>query len=144
MNLQLMKFTVPKIKLKKNNKKHIKNSSQLKPSATVLGPKGSRIENKVLLSEYALALKSFVEKNKRYPRLAKRLRQSGMVKIKLNVSADGKFSRIELISPSQFSALNKGTIKFLQELGSFMPLPKGFSGSREFIIPIVYRLAGGY
>lgn len=96
------------------------------------------------LKEYTLELRSFVEKNKVYPRLAARLRQSGKVEVKLKVGADGQFGQIEVISPAAFDTLNQGTVKFIKKLGKFKPLPEEFLPSAEFVIPIVYTMASKY
>jgi TonB family protein len=81
------------------------------PAQTV----GSKSNNQQVINEYTLQLKSYLEKNKVYPRLAAKLRQSGVVKIKLEIAADGKFGDIQILAPSRFQSLNKGTMHFLKK-----------------------------
>lgn len=125
--------------IKSNRKKQMKESTGPSLASAELGQKRT---NK--LRDYTLELKSFVEKNKVYPRVAMRLRQSGKVRVKLKITADGTFKDIQIISPAVFDSLNLETLNFLKKLGRFKPLPKEFLPTEEFIIPIIYQLAGRY
>ena len=80
-------------------------------------------EDEKIISSYAKQLKIYLEKNKNYPRAALRLRQSGVVKVKLQIYKDGRFGDIQVISPSPFDSLNQAAVDLLKHLGSFKPLP---------------------
>lgn len=143
MNFKLLQEVVePELTLPKKKVRVFKQDKIIpKPKISSAKPIGSKSLNKQKLNAYTMALKSFVEKNKVYPRMARRLRHSGLVKVKLNINPDGKFDQIEIISPSAFNTINKGTVKFLKKLGQFKPLPEELVESKEFIIPIDYKLA---
>ena len=144
--LRVKKTVVKNKKIKKAKKKKLvkKIISKKKVIPTKQSPPKNNQKNKQKLNKYLVELKSFVEKNKFYPRMAARLRQSGKVEVKLRIGADGKFGKIEVISPANFDTLNTGAIDLLKRLGHFKPLPDEFLPAEEFIIPIVYTLAGRY
>ena len=99
---------------------------------------------KKMVASYAQQLKVYLEQNKVYPRAAIRLRHSGIVKVKLQITQDGKFKDIEVIAPSRFRTLNQAAISLLKGLGHFKPLPEILNKkSEEFIIPIAYNLRKG-
>ena len=97
-------------------------------------------EGQDMLLSYSQQLKVYLEQNKTYPRVAQRLKHSGTVKLKLSISTDGEFGKIEVVSPSPFNTLNHAAVTLLKDLGRFKPLPKSFKGSEDFVIPIAYKL----
>lgn len=125
-------------------KKVSKNTIKKKPVDKVLKAQPAKIKGEVgkkVLNAYVVELKNYLEKHKRYPRIAAKLRQSGIVKVKLSILQDGTFKDIKVLDPSQYKSLNKSALNLLKELGSFKPLPKEFYPKEEFIIPIKYVLS---
>lgn len=100
-------------------------------------------EGKKMMASYVQQLKLYLEQNKRYPRTALRLRQSGTVKIRLKIKTDGEFGEVEVISPSPFKILNNAAVDLLKGLGRFKPLPEKLDNDEEFVIPIAYQLKKG-
>jgi len=100
-------------------------------------------EGQQMMASYAEQLKLYLEQNKVYPRTALRLKQSGVVTIKLQIRNDGQFGEIQIASPSPFSTLNQAAVDLLRKLGHFKPLPPKFGTEEEFLIPIAYRLERG-
>jgi len=87
---------------------------------------------------YAQELKLFLEKNKHYPRQAIRLKQSGVVIVRVRITTRGGFKNVEVTGPSSFPILNQAAINLLNKLGKFKPLPKKLKGDTQFTIPVSY------
>lgn len=101
-------------------------------------------EGRQIMVSYADQLKVYLEQNKVYPRSALKLGHTGIVRIKLQINANGTFGEIQIVSPSPFHTLNQAAIDLLRQLGRFKPLPSNFEGEEEFIVPIAYRLRGDH
>ena len=129
----ILKNTLVKKTAQTNTKREFVPISQ-KASKRVVNPE---IKNKLHL--YAAELRQFIENNKFYPRVAKRLKQSGKVKLNLKVTKDGIFEDVSLASSSQFPLLNKAAIELVKKLKKFKPLPSTVQ-KYSFSIPIKYQL----
>jgi protein TonB len=127
------KKTTPRIVEKKVMKTTPTLQSQV---AKIKGNKRDQIIN-----QYTMQLKEFLDKNKKYPRMAARMGQSGIVEVKLSIDSSGGFRDVTVINPAKFESLNASTIKYLKKLGRFKPLPKEFFPKEDFIVPIVYKLS---
>lgn len=125
-----------KIPLPTKAKKSVESKINSKPTA----PNEGKIKKQLLeIEKYALELRSFIESKKFYPRLAKRLKQAGDVKVKLTVNNDGKFHNISIAKSSPYPILNEAAIKLINQLQKFKPLPLNVD-SQNFSIPIKYKL----
>ena len=91
---------------------------------------------------YVQELKQYLEHNKFYPRQALRLKQAGVVRIKMKIDARGVFKDIHLIEPSTFPILDRAALDLLRSLGKFKPLPEGIESNQSFTVPIAYVLRG--
>lgn len=87
---------------------------------------------------YTQELKNYLEKSKRYPRQAMRLKQSGVVEVQVKIDAGGAFSEIKLSKASTFTLLDQAAVSLLKKIGSFKPLPKSITPNSNFTIPIAY------
>lgn len=92
---------------------------------------------------YTQELKLFLEQYKHYPRQAIRLKQSGVVQIKVKIDSQGKFSDIKLAQASNFPLLDQAALNLLKKLGQFKPLPKSIPADSNFTIPIAYIMGKG-
>ena len=92
---------------------------------------------------YAQQLKAFIEDNKFYPRTAVRLKQTGVVKIRLEINEDGLFQNIQLVQASPHKNLNQAALELLKKLKRFKPLPKELLTTKGFVVPIAYQISGG-
>jgi TonB family protein len=130
---------------KESTKKILKQERLVKNQDIITETKSSVLKsqnNKAVMATYTQQLKLYLEENKVYPRIALRLRQKGIVTIKVLINQNGKFSNIQVVSQSPFSSLNQAAMNLLRSLGQFKPLPAHYQGQQEFIIPIAYRLNG--
>ncbi|MCJ8276316.1 MAG: energy transducer TonB, partial [Bdellovibrionales bacterium] len=91
---------------------------------------------------YKEELNIYLSQNKRYPRRALKLRQSGVVQLQVLITPSGEFRRVRVVTPSGFETLDQAATKLLNRLARFKPLPNGYKGTGEFIVPISYELKG--
>ncbi len=92
---------------------------------------------------YAQELNLYILRNQFYPRAARRLRQTGVVRVKVVIGSEGQFRNVELIRPSNHARLNQAAMKLIKNLGKFKPLPEGVGREKAFIVPIAYKISGG-
>lgn len=91
------------------------------------------------IEQYALELRAFIERHKFYPRMAKRMKQTGDVEVKLVVSQTGFFEKITFSRSSRFPLLNDAAKELIEKLKKFKPLPQSLA-QKSFAIPIQYKL----
>ncbi len=92
---------------------------------------------------YSQALYMYIANNRYYPRKAMKLNQSGTVSVRFHVTADGEFKHVHLEKGCNHETLNKAAVTLIEKLGRFKPLPDAVARSREFVVPIEYRMARG-
>lgn len=147
----LLKTLTPKIKKVSKNKnlkkrKLVQTTSQVSqtsaPDQEELDFRHTEPSPAVKLS-YAQELKLFIEENKFYPRSALRLKQTGVVKIKMGVNQDGTFENIQIVKASPHPHLNQAALRLIRKLKKFKPLPFEDSEVTSFVVPIAYLMRGG-
>ncbi len=77
-----------------------------------------------LENEYLSKLRYLIEKNKIYPRSAKRLNQTGKVHISFIISKDGQIKNAKIIQDSKFKRLDEAAIEILSKINKFEPIPE--------------------
>ncbi|XOB62711.1 energy transducer TonB [Campylobacterota bacterium DY0563] len=105
--------------------------------------KPKKIEKKkdFIENEYLSKLRALIEKNKSYPKRAKRLKQEGKVLISFEILKDGTIKKINLKDPSRFKRLNNAALDLLKKINRFQPIPKELEKSSWIIdIPISYNI----
>ncbi len=112
-------------------------------------PKGSGFDLRNLQSHLSPAMQKFllqlrkdIEKNKHYPKKAKRFRQRGEVAIKFSVTRAGQVVDVVVDTPSPFQTLNASARKAVLSLKeNRYPLPVEVTSSQiQVILPIRYNL----
>ena len=97
--------------------------------------------NKNLESEYLAKVKNKIEKNKVYPKVAKRLNQTGKVIVSFDILKDGKITNIKIIDKSKFEKLDEASIELLRNIGFFEAIPNELNKTVWNIqIPINYQI----
>lgn len=90
---------------------------------------------------YLIALREAIDKNKKYPRISKRLEEQGMVLISFTVLKSGLFKNIKVLTSSGKKRLDKAALKALELTGKFKPFGKEIK--KEFLeltVPINFKL----
>ncbi len=90
---------------------------------------------------YLSKIRSEIEKNKTYPKVAKRLNQTGKVYITFLVTKDGGIKNCRINKSSNFESLDEASLEVLMKIASFDAIPEELNKtSWEITVPIVYQL----
>ena len=95
-------------------------------------------EDKLKADEYILELRRLIDRNKSYPKVARRLKQHGIVVISIKINKEGLFEDVSLTQKSTSSILDKAALRLVQSINRFKPLPKQYASLTEFKVPIKY------
>lgn len=126
-----------------------KRSAPRKTLLTSARPKGPGFDLRNLKSNLSPAMQKFfyqlrqdIERNKRYPKKAKRFRHRGEVAVRFSVTRSGKIVNVTLENPSPFETLNRSAQKAVLSLQEkSYPLPvEVLSRQIQVILPIRYSL----
>lgn len=94
-----------------------------------------------LENEYLAKIRMLIEKNKIYPKSAKRLNQMGKVHVCFVVSKDGQIKNVRIVKKSSFEKLDEAAIEILTKISNFEPIPEKLNkNSWEITVPIVYQI----
>jgi len=94
-----------------------------------------------LKQRYLYELAKYIERNKVYPKKARKLKQQGRVFISFIIDANGNFQNLKLIKSSSFKSLDKGALKLLKNISTFKPLPTDLKVSSLSVTqPITYQI----
>lgn len=140
MEITLLNNDNHKVFLKKKDILKISNSNKVHNNKK--GPLGEEDGVEVSVTErYIYELRQYIENQKQYPRMALRLRQEGMVTIKLLLLKSGQFKNIQINNPSIYSTLNQSARQLFVTLAFFKPFPKKILAKKlELLIPVRYQL----
>lgn len=99
----------------------------------------TNIEN--LENEYLAKVKNKIERNKIYPKMARRLNQTGKVLVSFDILKDGKIMNIKILQNSKFEALDEASIELLKNIDFFEAIPSELNKNIWNIqIPINYQI----
>lgn len=93
--------------------------------------------------KYQTKLAAWLAKHKRYPKLAKRRKQEGVVKVKFQIDAQGKLLSHQLLERSSYDSLNKEVERMLKRASPMPPIPAALRTERElytYTIPVRFEL----
>lgn len=94
-------------------------------------------EQEIYLSE----LQDLLRQNRRYPVMAKKLRQEGRVVVEFTMHEDGRVVNVKVVQGTSFQLLNQAALSFVKEIETFKPFPKSVARKTwSFSVPIEYRL----
>jgi periplasmic protein TonB len=100
----------------------------------------AQIEN--IEAAYLSLIRSAIEKNKTYPKVAKRLNQTGKVYVTFLVTKDGAIKNCRINKSSNFESLDEASMEILMKIVSFEAIPKELNkDSWEITVPIVYQIS---
>lgn len=143
-----IKKELKKEEVVKNSKKYIKkqevnrSKDKLQQKSLVKKQKENSLEKKHI-KLYISYVRSVVEKNKFYPRIAKAMKLEGNCLIKLKVLNSGKIETVEFEKPTHYKVLNKSTLKIFKSIENFKAFPKEISKKYLTLrVPISYKIKG--
>lgn len=126
--------------LKKINKqiieeKTVKNLLQKTTKKEIL----SSNEKKKIKENYLSKIQEKIEKNKQYPKKARRLQQEGTVVVEFNIHKNGSIHSLYLKTKSSYKRLNKAALLTIQQIIKFEPIPKALNKKTlKITIPISF------
>jgi len=92
-------------------------------------------------NDYLAKVKAIIEKNKVYPKVAKRLHQTGKVVVAFDILKDGKVINIKIVENSKFEKLDSASIELLAKIGFFEAIPNELNRAVwNLTIPIHYQI----
>lgn len=92
-------------------------------------------------AKYLSELRQQIEKQKKYPLLAKKMGQSGKVVVRLTLNSQGFVVSSEIIEKSLFPILNEAAVNLIKGLHQLKPFPAEISKDTwEIVVPLEYRL----
>ena len=130
-------------KPKHTNKPIVKRviTAKAKPAPRRSPAQPRTASNPHLERQYEQSIRQRIEQKKVYPRLAKRMRKQGIVKVAFTISRNGTVSRLRILQSSGIKSLDKGALQAVKKVGRFPAIPAGIrKQSIRYIIPISYRL----
>lgn len=126
------KKIVKKLKRKKKKKKLVRKTSKAQRSSP---------QTKAIKNSYLSKVRKIIEQHKKYPRIAKRMKQEGVVKVKFTIGKNGKIRHIKLAQKCPYTKLNKAALQILHQIVSFGPIPKELNETYlSLTVPIKYKI----
>ena len=96
---------------------------------------------KAIENKYFQKIQELIEKNKNYPKIAKRLNQSGEIYLNFTIYKNGQIANIKITKSSNFRRLNKAAIEIMSEIEKFDPIPDELDKDIwNITVPIVYKI----
>ncbi|GGD34413.1 hypothetical protein GCM10012288_05480 [Malaciobacter pacificus] len=130
--------------VKKPEPKKVFEKEQVPQEVSQKAQKSEKINPKVLKAvenEYLLKLKRLIDKNKKYPKAAKRLNQTGKVYLSFTIGKNGEIKNVRISKNSIYSRLNKAAIEILTKIKKFEPIPKELNkNSWDITVPVAYQI----
>ncbi|AYJ80439.1 hypothetical protein AN286_09690 [Aliarcobacter cryaerophilus ATCC 43158] len=120
--------------------KLVQNENQSNQESSIQ-EKSNQQKNQNLENEYLAKVKEKIEKNKVYPKVSKRLNQTGKVLISFDILKDGKVINVKIINKSKFEKLDEASIELITNIGFFEAIPNELNKTVWNIqIPINYQI----
>lgn len=95
----------------------------------------------LIKNRYIFELKKRIEEYKRYPRVARKLGEEGILEIKFTILENGVIKDLMILKPSKYKRLNEAILNTMKEIYKFNPIPKELKLSKfEFTLPIEFKL----
>ncbi|WP_296704306.1 energy transducer TonB [Thiocapsa sp. UBA6158] len=90
---------------------------------------------------YYAELAAWLERHKRYPSQARKMRQEGIVRVRFVIERSGKVISHRIETSSGHTALDRAASELLRRASPMPPIPASMNRSRlEIVVPIAYRL----
>jgi protein TonB len=90
---------------------------------------------------YYAQLAAWLERHKRYPSQARKLRQEGIVRVRFVIDRNGKVISHRIEASSGHTALDRAASELLRRASPMPAIPASMGRSRlEIVVPIAYRL----
>lgn len=92
------------------------------------------------LNAYTARIAALLERQKRYPRQAQRLRQEGTVRVRFTVERSGAVVSPRIERSSGHALLDQAALELLRRVSPLPPLPPELGARLDLVVPIAYQL----
>ncbi|EQC47989.1 TonB-dependent receptor [Bacteriovorax sp. Seq25_V] len=93
------------------------------------------------VARYTSVIREMITKNKKYPRVAKRLKQQGVVKVYFEVSFPNKISNLKIVETAKYDLLNKSALETIESLEDLPQVPDEHAEAPiQLIVPLNFEI----
>ncbi|MEV9528541.1 TonB family protein [Aliarcobacter butzleri] len=111
------------------------------PKEEVSAPSINQNQIDTIETKYLAKVRATIEKNKIYPKAAKRLNQTGKVNVNFDILKSGEIRNVKVLGKSSFAKLDEASIELLIKISSFDEIPEELKKSVwNVTIPIDYSI----
>ncbi|MDN5072693.1 TonB family protein [Aliarcobacter butzleri] len=111
------------------------------PKEEVSAPSINQNQIDTIETKYLAKVRATIEKNKIYPKAAKRLNQTGKVNVNFDILKSGEIRNVKVLGKSSFSKLDEASIELLIKISNFDEIPEELKKSVwNVTIPIDYSI----
>lgn len=90
---------------------------------------------------YIAELLQVLNKKRRYPEMARRLRQQGRVLLRFEVLRNGQVLEARVVEESAYESLNRSAQSMIREMQELKPFPDEIKKNRwSFVIPVEFKM----
>ncbi|MCG3667899.1 TonB family protein [Aliarcobacter butzleri] len=111
------------------------------PKEEVSAPSMNQNQIDTIETKYLAKVRATIEKNKIYPKAAKRLNQTGKVNVNFDILKNGEIRNVKVLGKSSFAKLDEASIELLIKISNFDEIPEELKKSVwNVTIPIDYSI----
>ncbi|AGR77001.1 TonB-dependent receptor protein [Aliarcobacter butzleri 7h1h] len=111
------------------------------PKEKVSAPSINQNQIDTIETKYLAKVRATIEKNKIYPKAAKRLNQTGKVNVNFDILKNGEIRNVKVLGKSSFAKLDEASIELLIKISNFDEIPEELKKSVwNVTIPIDYSI----
>ncbi|WP_323591293.1 TonB family protein [Aliarcobacter butzleri] len=111
------------------------------PKEEVSAPSINQNQIDTIETKYLAKVRATIEKNKIYPKAAKRLNQTGKVNVNFDILKNGEIRNVKVLGKSSFAKLDEASIELLIKISNFDEIPEELKKSVwNVTIPIDYSI----
>ncbi|MCT7590660.1 TonB family protein [Aliarcobacter butzleri] len=111
------------------------------PKEEVSAPSINQNQIDTIETKYLAKVRATIEKNKIYPKAAKRLNQTGKVNVNFDILKNGEIRNVKVLGKSSFTKLDEASIELLIKISNFDEIPEELKKSVwNVTIPIDYSI----
>ncbi|MCG3679242.1 TonB family protein [Aliarcobacter butzleri] len=111
------------------------------PKEEMSAPSINQNQIDTIETKYLAKVRATIEKNKIYPKAAKRLNQTGKVNVNFDILKNGEIRNVKVLGKSSFAKLDEASIELLIKISNFDEIPEELKKSVwNVTIPIDYSI----
>ncbi|MFY9070637.1 TonB family protein [Aliarcobacter butzleri] len=115
--------------------------TKTEPKEEVSAPSINQNQIDTIETKYLAKVRATIEKNKIYPKAAKRLNQTGKVNVNFDILKNGEIRNVKVLGKSSFAKLDEASIELLIKISNFDEIPEELKKSVwNVTIPIDYSI----